>query len=124
MLAVAAVTVVCARLVTVNHTTIGFLYLITVLIVAAEWGLIEAIVASLTATLCFNFFFLPHSTWLELSGEVAPEEIHHHDVVHFALEGLRGELSRAGREEVLQRVRQHLQRIRGRRGDTERTRGR
>ena len=35
---------------------------------------------------------LLHSIWLELSNDVAPEEIHHHDVVHFALDELRHEL--------------------------------
>jgi amino acid transporter len=58
---------------------------------------------------------LLHSIWLELSSDVAPEEIHHHDVVHFALEELRQELSNTEREEVLRRLRQHLQEIKGRR---------
>src|SRR6266478_5190696 len=31
---------------------------------------------------------LLHGVWLEVSSEVAPDEIHHHDVVHFALEEL------------------------------------
>ena len=58
---------------------------------------------------------LLHSIWLELSSDVAPEEIHHHDVVHFALEELRQELSNTQREEVLRRLRQHLEEIKGRR---------
>jgi amino acid transporter len=58
---------------------------------------------------------LLHSIWLELSSDVAPKELHHHDVVHFALEELRQELSRSQREEVLGRVRQHLDEIEGRR---------
>jgi len=58
---------------------------------------------------------LLHTIWLELSGDVAPEEIHHHDVVHFALEELRGELNNSQREEVLQRLREHLQLIKQRR---------
>ena len=58
---------------------------------------------------------LLHSIWLELSSDVAPEEIHHHDVVHFALEELRQELSNTEREEVLLRLRQHLEEIKGRR---------
>ncbi len=56
-----------------------------------------------------------HSIWLELSNDVAPEEIHHHDVVHFALQELRGELSDSKREEVLQRLREHLRQIKDRR---------
>jgi len=43
----------------VNQTTTGFAYLITVLFIASGWGLTEAIVASVTAMLCYNFFFLP-----------------------------------------------------------------
>ena len=58
---------------------------------------------------------LLHSIWLELSNDVAPEEIHHHDVVHFALEELRDELKNSKREEVVQRVREHLQEIKDRR---------
>jgi amino acid transporter len=58
---------------------------------------------------------LLHGIWLELSNDVAPEEIHHHDVVHFALEELRQELSDSQREEVLRRLRLHLQQIKDRR---------
>jgi amino acid transporter len=58
---------------------------------------------------------LLHTIWLELSSDVAPEEIHHHDVVHFALEELRGELNNSQREDVLRRLREHLQQIRERR---------
>lgn len=52
-------TVVCHLIVNVNPTTVGFVYLLTVLIIATEWGLFEATVASLVATTCYNFFFLP-----------------------------------------------------------------
>jgi amino acid transporter len=58
---------------------------------------------------------LLHSIWLELSSDVAPEEIHHHDVIHIALEELRGELRDSKREEVISRVRKHLQEIKARR---------
>ena len=58
---------------------------------------------------------LLHSIWLQISNEVAPEEIHHHDVVHFALEELREDLSNSRREEVLHRLRHHLQEIKDRR---------
>ena len=40
---------------------------------------------------------LLHRIWLQLSNEVAPEELHHHDVVHFALEELQQELSNSER---------------------------
>jgi hypothetical protein len=59
---------------------------------------------------------LLHGIWLELSNEVAPAEIHHHDVVHFALEELQLEVSESKREAVLGRLRQHLDRIRRHRG--------
>ena len=58
---------------------------------------------------------LLHGIWLELSADVAPEEIHHHDVVHFALEQLYQELKDGKREEVLRRLREHLRNIKGRR---------
>jgi amino acid transporter len=58
---------------------------------------------------------LLHSIWLELSNDVAPEELHHHDVIHFALDELRQELSNTEREKILHRLRQHLQEIKDRR---------
>lgn len=54
---------------------------------------------------------LLHGIWLELSQDVAPEEIHHHDVIHFALEELRDELKNSSREQVIERVREHLHHI-------------
>jgi two-component system, OmpR family, sensor histidine kinase KdpD len=56
---VALVTFAGYRLLPVNATTIGFAYLLLVLIIASVWGFFEASVASITATLTFNFFFLP-----------------------------------------------------------------
>ena len=58
---------------------------------------------------------LLHSIWLELSSDLAPQEIHHHDVVHFALNELRQELGNSQREEVLRRLREHLREIEDRR---------
>jgi amino acid transporter len=54
---------------------------------------------------------LLHGIWLELSSEVAPEEIHHHDVVHFALEELRQGIDNGDRSQLLARLRQHLREI-------------
>jgi amino acid transporter len=51
---------------------------------------------------------LLHRIWLELSNDVAPLEVHHHDVVHFALDELKGELNDSHREQVLGRLRTHL----------------
>jgi amino acid transporter len=64
---------------------------------------------------------LLHGIWLELSSEVAPEEVHHHDVIHFALEELRHGIDDADRKELLQRLRKHLQQIKDRRAPALRT---
>jgi two-component system sensor histidine kinase KdpD len=56
---VAIVTFTAYRAIPVNASTAGFAYLLLVLIIASTWGFVEASVASLAATLCFNFFFLP-----------------------------------------------------------------
>jgi hypothetical protein len=58
---------------------------------------------------------LLHGIWLELSNEVAPEELHHHDVVHIALEELRKNIVNGRREEIVDALRQHLINIRDRR---------
>jgi amino acid transporter len=58
---------------------------------------------------------LLHTLWLEFSNDVAPEELHHRDVVHFALNELLREAHNASREEVLERLRQHLCEIRDQR---------
>jgi two-component system sensor histidine kinase KdpD len=42
----------------VNLTTAGFAYVITILLIAARWGLAEAVSASLAAAFCLNLFFL------------------------------------------------------------------
>jgi two-component system, OmpR family, sensor histidine kinase KdpD len=59
LVTIAAITALCSRVFSVNATTAGFAYLLGVLAIATAWGLIEAIVASVAAMLCFNFFFLP-----------------------------------------------------------------
>jgi amino acid transporter len=58
---------------------------------------------------------LLHGLWLELSNEVAPEELHHHDVVHIALEELRRDIVNGRREEIIGALRDHLKEIRDRR---------
>jgi two-component system sensor histidine kinase KdpD len=55
---VAGATAAC-RFADVNATTTGFVYLIAVLLVAAAWGIVESVVASVAGMLCFNFFFFP-----------------------------------------------------------------
>ena len=58
---------------------------------------------------------LLHSIWLELSNDVAPLEVHHHDIIHFALDELKGELNYSDREQVLGRLRRHLHDIEAKR---------
>ena len=43
----------------VNHTTVALMFLVTVLLTSAYWGLRYAVVMALGATAAFNFFFLP-----------------------------------------------------------------
>jgi two-component system, OmpR family, sensor histidine kinase KdpD len=42
-----------------NPTTAGFAFLIVVLLTALRAGIVAATIASVLATLCLNFFFLP-----------------------------------------------------------------
>ena len=60
---------------------------------------------------------LLHGIWLDLSCEVAPEELHHHDVIHFSLDELKYETRNgsANRQEAIIRLRKHLQDIKDRR---------
>ena len=59
LLAVSAVTLVLRLLSAVNATTVGFAYLITILLIAATWGIVESFLASILAALFFSYFFLP-----------------------------------------------------------------
>jgi hypothetical protein len=54
---------------------------------------------------------LLHRIWLDVSAELAPAEVHHHDIVHFALEGLHADLGRSKRGETIGVLRQHLQAV-------------
>jgi two-component system sensor histidine kinase KdpD len=56
---VALVTLGAYRAIPGNPTTVGFAYLLTVLVIASTWGFSEACVASIAATFAFNFFFFP-----------------------------------------------------------------
>src|SRR5437899_6357765 len=61
---------------------------------------------------------LLHRLWLRFSDLVQPEELHHHDVVHFSLEELQKELDEGKDEEVLNRLRAHLAANRSKRKPT------
>jgi amino acid transporter len=58
---------------------------------------------------------LLHKLWLRFSTELAPEEVHHHDIVHFALDELNGEIARGEEPEVLGRLKDHVAQIKSRR---------
>src|SRR6266705_2997915 len=51
---------------------------------------------------------LLHRLWLRFSDLVAPEELHHHDVVHFSLEEVQRELDEGREAQVVERLRAHL----------------
>ena len=57
--AVVFVTAVFQEIAVINATTVGFAYLITILLIAASWGFAESVLASIVATICFSYFFLP-----------------------------------------------------------------
>jgi amino acid transporter len=52
---------------------------------------------------------LLHRLWLRFSESIAPLELHHHDVVHFALEEVQMELDKGREDEVVARLREHLE---------------
>ena len=47
------------KLLHVNQTTVGFTFLLAILVISATWGLSCAIYMSLVGTLAYNYFFLP-----------------------------------------------------------------
>jgi amino acid transporter len=58
---------------------------------------------------------LLHKVWLELSDKLPGEEVHHHDVVHFALTEVEREMAQGEVDAVVDRLRQHLHDIQSRR---------
>lgn len=50
-----------------NQTTVALTLLLLILFLAANWGLRHAIVTSVAATFCYNFFFLPPIYQLTIS---------------------------------------------------------
>ncbi len=52
-----------------------------------------------------------HSIWLNFSGDLHGQDIHHHDVVHFALLELLRALKEGKSKEVICRLQQHLDEI-------------
>jgi amino acid transporter len=58
---------------------------------------------------------LIHQLWLQFSEQLAPEEVHHHDIVHFAIGEVMKELSEGKSEEVITRLKAHLEENKARR---------
>lgn len=56
---VAAIVLVFSRWLHVNPTTVGFIFLLAVLLISTTWGLRYAIFTAILATAVYNFFFLP-----------------------------------------------------------------
>lgn len=64
---VAAITGIYFRLIRVNVTTVGFTFLIAVLLISAAWGLRYAIFTAVAATIAYNYFFFPPVLTLTIS---------------------------------------------------------
>jgi amino acid transporter len=58
---------------------------------------------------------LLHKIWLQLSDRMPGREIHHHDIVHFALAEVEREMADGQDRDVLERLREHLDDIGSRR---------
>jgi amino acid transporter len=58
---------------------------------------------------------LLHRIWLELSAKLPGQEVHHHDVVHFALTEVEREIAEGQGNDVLERLREHLRAAQGNR---------
>ncbi len=59
VLVVAGIVLVFFRLLHVNPTTVGFSFLLAVLLISTTWGLRYATFTAILATAAYNFFFLP-----------------------------------------------------------------
>jgi len=55
----ALITWICFHILNRNPTTVGFIFLLAILVVSAGWGLRYAGFMAVLATLLYNFFFLP-----------------------------------------------------------------
>lgn len=58
-LTVGVIVLVYSRWIHVNPSTVGFTFLLAILVVSATWGLRYAVVMAMLATLAYNYFFLP-----------------------------------------------------------------
>jgi two-component system, OmpR family, sensor histidine kinase KdpD len=53
------VTAAYSLLLHANPTTVALTYVVVILLVASTWGVVESMVASVSATICLNVFFMP-----------------------------------------------------------------
>jgi amino acid transporter len=51
---------------------------------------------------------LVHQLWLRFGDMVTPEELHHHDVVHFALDEVKQEIAEGKEQDLARRLKEHL----------------
>jgi nucleotide-binding universal stress UspA family protein len=58
---------------------------------------------------------LLHKAWLQMTDKLPGKEVHHHDIVHFALDELEREIAEGKEDEVMKRFREHLSDINDRR---------
>ncbi len=58
---------------------------------------------------------LLHKIWLRFSTELGSQELHHHDVIHFALAEIERQLASGKDDKVLEKLRQHLEEIKSHR---------
>jgi two-component system, OmpR family, sensor histidine kinase KdpD len=106
---VAVVTFVGFDVFPINATTEGFGYLLLVLIIASVWGFFEAALASIAATLTFNFFFFPPigkftiadpQNWVALFSFLTTALI----ASHLSAEAKRRALDAAARQQDVERL--------------------
>jgi amino acid transporter len=58
---------------------------------------------------------LLHRLWLECGEKLPGEELHHHDIVHFALDVLRGAMASPQSDAMMEQLRDHIRTIQSRR---------
>ena len=59
VLIVSGIVLLFSRWLQVNPTTVGFIFLLAVLLISTTWGLRYAIFTAFLAAAAYNFFFLP-----------------------------------------------------------------
>ena len=58
---------------------------------------------------------LLHRIWLDANDKLQGEEIHHHDIIHFALSEIDRAIAQNHDSTLLERLRDHLREIKSRR---------